>query len=284
MSKAIQPLVIVLFILSIGALALGYILFGQREILKGRTAKLQNSHQEIARNIKMKGSLDMAALQDYERMDAPIRTVKQATKTLQTNYETTTNDLAVTKTDLAETKQTLQVTRTELQASQEEVADLEVTVQERDGEIARNVRTIATLEQEKTDLTSKTEGLENEVALMQADIRDWEAKYESCDDAYQQLVVEYQRDESGQGDPAVQFFGEILIVNSDWDFVVINGGSNDELETNMVFLVHRGPDPVGKIRIRKVDTNLSIAEIVTLWEDRSFAEGDSVVPPEGASS
>ena len=48
MRKVIGILVIILFLLSIGALILGNQLFGKRELLKGRTQKLEKTIDKLA--------------------------------------------------------------------------------------------------------------------------------------------------------------------------------------------------------------------------------------------
>lgn len=286
MAKALKPLIIILFILSIGALALGILLFGQREVAKGRIVKLEKGHVDVARGIQHK-TLNSQRLMDYEAMDGQIGPLVQAARNLKNNFDTTSNELVNTEAELADTQQTLQVTRTELQDSQEEVAELNDTVRDKETEIAAKQQAITTLEQDKETLTSQVSGLENDLNLAQDDLAEWDAKYRSLDEAFQECVHEVEAlkgstDEGGE-ETDVQFFGEILVSNPDWNFVIVNGGSADQLGNGMIFLVHRNTEPVGKIRLRKVDTKLSVADIITEWTDDSLGVGDQVIPPKGPS-
>ena len=51
MAKALKPLVIILLLLSITSLTLGILLFGKREVLKGRTQKLEQSVLALASSL-----------------------------------------------------------------------------------------------------------------------------------------------------------------------------------------------------------------------------------------
>ena len=53
MAKLLKVLVIILLILSIVALSLGSMLFMKREILKGRTRKLENAVMALATTIEI---------------------------------------------------------------------------------------------------------------------------------------------------------------------------------------------------------------------------------------
>ena len=132
MGKALKPLVIVVFILSAAALALGVLLYGKREILKGRIVKLEDSTQSVARNIQF-SSLNVAQLQDFEAMDGQIRPLGQAVKNTFDELVSTSNTLVQTQDTLKETKSSLEQTKSDLQASQDTVAELEEAALQRRG-------------------------------------------------------------------------------------------------------------------------------------------------------
>jgi hypothetical protein len=285
MAKALKPLIIAVFVLSLAALALGFMLFLQREQIKGRITKLERSHQDIASNIKY-GELSLTRLQDIEAMDSQIRGIGQATLNTFEELVTTSNSLVETRTTLAQTEENLETTRTELSASQTKVAELEDTLISRNAQITRQQNEITEMETANEELTFQVDGLRNEMQLTLAKLSDAERDARYWREEYDKEVVARR---PTSGDPfaqesTVDFAGRVLLVMEDWNFVIIDGGKNSELADNVVLLIHRGEEPVGKIRVRRVEDHVALADIVQKWEGRSPAAGDEVISTQGGPS
>ena len=74
MGKLLRVLTVILFILTIGALTMGILLFNRREILKGRTQKLERTLIMLGPTIEAEG----AAL-DETKPDYPARDIDDTT-------------------------------------------------------------------------------------------------------------------------------------------------------------------------------------------------------------
>jgi cell shape-determining protein MreC len=73
--------------------------------------------------------------------------------------------------------------------------------------------------------------------------------------------------------------GRVLAVNQAWNFVVLNIGNRNGIESNSEFLVKRGTTFIGKVRITTVEPANSIADIVpsSLKQGLSIQPGDDVI-------
>ncbi len=75
-------------------------------------------------------------------------------------------------------------------------------------------------------------------------------------------------------------FGKVLIVNPEWNFVVLDIGSERGLVPAAEMLVHRSDRLIGRVRITSVDEEMAVAEIMGDWEERTIRSGDLVISPE----
>ncbi|MDZ4197692.1 MAG: hypothetical protein U1E27_00240, partial [Kiritimatiellia bacterium] len=70
--------------------------------------------------------------------------------------------------------------------------------------------------------------------------------------------------------------GQVLLVNPEWNFVIVSLGKADKLVPAVEMIIHRGDKMVGKVRITSVMDNVSVAEIQRGWEQLPIQEGDRV--------
>lgn len=75
---------------------------------------------------------------------------------------------------------------------------------------------------------------------------------------------------------AQQLAGKVLVVNREFDFVVINLGKTSGAQIGNVFEVVRGNDVLGKVKIEKVYDSLSAAAILPDSAKEQIHEGDAV--------
>jgi len=278
MSKAVKPLIILIFFLSIAALVLGHMLYGQRDIIKERTNNLETAAERIAANIQYAG-VNRAALQDHERMVGVLDGLGKAAKDQR-------DDLTQTRSTLGEVETTLQETSESLEASESTNEELGTKVTGLETQVAD---TLLQLEQARAQLaqrstsqgTTPIQGTTGEIATLVDQFEALQEKYVLLEQAYEEVV-----DNAGSGKGRIVLSdveGRVLIVNPDWNFVVIDVGFRDDLQNNVVLLVHRDRVPVGKIRTSRVEKNMSVAEIITRWDDSGVLSGDIVVSPAAGS-
>jgi predicted nucleic acid-binding Zn-ribbon protein len=284
MAKALTPLIIVLLVLSIVSLVLGIQLFSQREQVKGRTLKLQDATAEVAQNLNYEG-LDRNALQDFARMDSQLLPLKTHAKLQYDKLIDTQTTLTNTVEKLEDTEAQLDETTAELEDSRKKVGELTDEVAEKEGTITELEGTVTKLEESQEKLNEEVANQEREIENYERTLRDKEREYaellEQYKDVVKDLNVATATTETAGPDLAVS--GVVLLVNRDWNFVVVNLGEEQGLQANNVMLVHRGTELVGKIRISDVKPNMSVGEMIKSWEQLPVEQGDAVISPQGSS-
>jgi len=78
--------------------------------------------------------------------------------------------------------------------------------------------------------------------------------------------------------PAGSLEGKVLVVNKDYDFVVINLGSKDNVSAGEVFSIYHKDNYLGDITIEKVHDSMSAAGFVSAGIKDQVKEGDRVTP------
>lgn len=275
MAKLLKPMVIVLLLLSIAALVLGIMLFNEREIIKGRTQRLENAAAEVAQSLHYT-DLDQQALMDYERMDNVLNRLNVHAALTWQELQDTIQDLANTRLDLEQTREELRITQNRLEEAEQRIVRLEDDLAERTAELARANQEITQLEQDKVGLEGQIDELELQVARMQ------EEQLEMAETIADQqtLIEEYEAElfpDEGVVVTPVGLSGTILVVNPDWNFVVLDVGSEDGLSLNTEMLVHRNDELVGRVRVSNVKKQIAVAEIMDDWRQLPLKEGDHVL-------
>ena len=275
MAKLLKPLVIVLLVLSIAALVLGVMLFNEREVIKGRTQRLEDAAMQIAGSLQY-DDVSRQQLMDYDRMQSALNRLNSHAGVTIQNLEDTRQDLENTRLDLEETREELQVTQSRLEAAEQRADRFERDLETRTSELARANQDVQRLEREKGALQSRVDDFEIQVARMEEE--QLELREQITDQ--QALIEEYEeelfRDDTVIGTPE-GLTANIVVVKEDWNFVVIDVGSEDGLSLNTEMLVHRDDELVGRIRITAVKDVYAIADILRDWEQETLKEGDHVL-------
>lgn len=278
MGKALQPLVIVLLVLSIVALLLGSMLFSQREILKGRTLLHEEGVIKIAQNLHMPDLQPdqlTQQMKDYKTMRTPLDLVAVAAQNQYDTLEHTKADLDATRTELASTKVELEGTRNELAAAQQKIVDLNESLERKHAELVEANGRIVQLEQDKNGLQMQIDDLNNQLLHSEENMRDLQDKVATLEKVIEDM--EGERGTPGSARVPVGTMGRILVVNPDWNFVVLDIGAEQGLVPNAEMLVHRKDQLIGKVRIGTVEKTLAIAEILRDWTKQPINEGDYVL-------
>ncbi len=275
MAKLLKPMVIVLLVLSIASLVLGIMLFNEREIMKGRTQRLENAVAEFAQSLHYE-DLDRQALMDYDRMETVLNRVNVHAALTWQELQDTIQDLANTRLDLEQTREELRVTQDQLDAAEQRIARLEDDLEERTAELARANQEITQLERDKSRLEGRVDEMEMQIAQMEEEQLEMEETIADQRADIEELEAQLFPDDDVIGTPP-GLTGRILVVNPDWNFVVLNVGREDGLSLNTEMLVHREDALVGRVRVSSVEDRLSVAEIISDWEQLPLEEGDHVL-------
>ncbi len=70
--------------------------------------------------------------------------------------------------------------------------------------------------------------------------------------------------------------GQVLVVNKEFAFVVINLGQKDGLKESLVFDVYRGQQFLGKVQVERIYDTMSSAVILPEFNKEEIKEGDMV--------
>jgi peptidoglycan hydrolase CwlO-like protein len=275
MSKLLKIMVIIMLLVSIGALVLGVMLFNQREVIKGRTQKLEKGVEEIAERIRHEG-LNMTRLMDYTKMDGELRNVINTAEALWVELQDTKQDLENTRIALRETQDRLEETQRNLDAANRRIEQLEADLRERTQQLEESQREVRELTQQNEELD---EQLTEEIARareLEDEVRELEGKV-----AEQQLQIEELEAELYPEDRVIVtpegLTGEVLFINPEWNFVVLDVGTDNGLSLGTELMVHRGEELVGRVRVSEVKEVNSVAEILVDWEVAPIEEGDNVL-------
>ncbi len=278
MAKALKVFIIILLLLSIASLVLGIMLFGKREVLKARTQKNEQALAKISKNLRYENfNVAEIVAEDevgLDSMDAPLNRLAAAADNQYNELQLTKEDLARTKDELAKTRDELALTQDQLAKAQAQIQQLNQEIARKNAEIAEKQTQIAALEQEKADQQIKIDELNNTIATMEDEKQDLKDKVVTLE----QTIVELEAltgDSVGRPLPR-GLSGKVVLVNRDWNFVVLDLGSDDGLVPNAEMLVHRGDQLVGKIQISGVARQLAIADINTDLITAQVQEGDFV--------
>jgi len=71
--------------------------------------------------------------------------------------------------------------------------------------------------------------------------------------------------------------GAVLVVDPKWNFVVLNLGEKEGVRNRGVLMVSRDGKLVGKVQVRRVEGERSIADILPGWRVSEVREGDLVM-------
>lgn len=279
MAKALKPVVIILLVLCVGSLILGIQLFGKREILKGRVQENEKALAKIAANIRQDGfNVSALAAEDKDglaAMQAPLNQLAVAAQLQYTELQDVKQDLETKEQDLAATKDERDRALADADRSKAQLETATTSLNAKIAEVTTLEGRVDTLESEKVSLTVQMDDLNNKLLQSEDEIRDARDKILTLEQTINLMDIEL-----GQGRTRAipkGLTGRILHINKDWNFVVIDLGTDDGLVPNAEMLIHRDDALVGKVIISGVTRDMSIAELEADWNQMNVQEGDYVV-------
>lgn len=291
MSKLLKPLVIVFLLAAIAAICVqAFILFPQRTLIKERTLKEEAGIERIVKTLKAKlasslgeetanavqfrpNNFKIDNIEDIGKIDAELKNANNVAQALVDGWTDTETDLENTRRDLENTRAELEATKAELEAARSQIVQLNNEIREKNQKISELNDQIAALEEEKATLESEKADLESQIADLQAekatleeDKAMLEAQLEKCS-AAQDTSKTLPRDAMGQ----------IVSYNPEWQFAVIDLGSNQGAVLGAEMIVLHGDQFLGKIRICAVRDDISIVEFAPGAQLDQIKEGNDVV-------
>lgn len=283
MGKLLNPLVVILLLLSIVALVLGIMLFSDREIVKGRVQKLETAVVDVADAMAdekdphiepLDYQVQKQSLMDYEKMDQQLNTMKTIAKVRYDDLFETEADLDKTEKTLVKTEGELKDTKEELNDTRAEVDRLEEDVAQKTREIDEAGRRIDTLEQDKASMQVQMDELNATIVQAQETIQEKQDEIDMLEETLARTAPDEGTVIEG---PPEGLTGHVLVVNPYWNFVVLDIGREAGLQATHEMIVHRDDRLVGRVRVSSVEDNMAVAEILNDWEQVPIREGDYVL-------
>ncbi|MFO1483608.1 MAG: hypothetical protein U1F71_09650 [Verrucomicrobiaceae bacterium] len=201
---------------------------------------------------------------------------EEAKKNRETQLATINKDLETTKTAVVDAaakaqakEQELALVKTNLEQVTKVVNDLQKQIDDA-GDIEGLLAQIETIKKERAEAES---ALANQTARFAAA----QERVNSLTNAAKEAEEREARGRRGIVD--ADFNARVAQSYTDWGFVVINKGNGGGVFANADLEVKRGKDVVAKLKVRNVEQNTSVADLVkgSLAEGEHIRTGDLVV-------
>ncbi|MEI6562807.1 MAG: hypothetical protein WCO42_00715 [bacterium] len=311
MDKALKFLVVALFVLSIAAVIFEFQLYGQRETLKGRTNKLSDYVVKIAGTVELPPATitDLAVSENIPRLivakeqlkqyfkmgdDGKPSTVTTGVGTMDDVLNTILNNADRQHVRLNDTRGELTQTRTTLGGTSNLLLKTEGILGSTSNLLVRTEQELADARQDIEKKKTEIEGLNGQVEAGKADIEKKAGeiaklteKVSDCEskiDAGKRYIEKIQKELKvcqGQFDTnsvVRGLQGQITVVNSNWNFVVIDVLPESSMIPMTDLTVQRGDQLIGKVRISEIrkDQRIAVGEVLPEFQQLMPAKGDNV--------
>ena len=318
MDKVLKVLVVLVLLLSAVALTFEVVLFRQREELKGRNQRLAAFTTQIAKTFElMPGdtNVDLAVrdlphmqvtedqLKGYYLRDATGKIVKDGAgnkvtsgsntldavlKDVSARAELQFNRLNDTRTGLDQTRTVLTDTSNTLVKTQGDLAstkdtlkktsdDLDVAKQD----IERKKASIEELNQKNQECQTKSEKQIAQIGTLTDKLADEVTKLGATENYVKKLEKDLAVCQGGGNTnaPPPGLQGQIVLVNTNWNFVVVDILPPPAKVVPLTDLtIQRKDKLIGKLRVSEViaDHNFAVGEILADWQQSPPKKGDYV--------
>ncbi len=210
-----------------------------------------------------------------------LRLVKAENTTLQDQLAEVTSLKEQLEGELTEAKTNLQQTVEQLAEEQKAKDELAKAVEGRQEEVDRLSKDLEQVRAERTQLTQRIAQLTEQQKTLQAQLNQTETAKTELEDKVLELsqaqpTVELETVVVTDGGAAGASAGQVVVVNREYDFVVMNLGKNHGLALGQEFQVVRDNQILGRVKVEKIYDELSAAAILPQSKKESIREGDSV--------
>lgn len=311
MDKALKVLVVALLLLSIAAVVVEFKIYSQRMELKGRTNKLADYVVKIAGTVELPPATvtDLAASDNIPRMIVKNDDLKQYYKigddgkpskvtsgsgTMDDVLSTVLNSADRQHTRLNDTRGELTQTRTTLGQTSNQLVSTEGVLATTSNNLVKTIGALADAKQEIEKKKTEIEGLNGQIETQKADIEKKTGeistlteKVSACEseiDAGKRYIAKIEKEmklimgaSSTNALPSgVQ--GHIAVMNTNWNFVVIDMLPEAGLIPMTDLTVQRNDKLVGKVRVSEIrkEQRVAVAEVLPEYSQLVPAKGDVV--------
>ena len=233
--------------------------------------------------------------QEREKRIALERDVAQAraeVETLKTDLDALQGAKAKVEEELVHAKMELTTAQEQATKALEAQATLSRSVEDREREITRLSKDLEQARHDHQQVASELSELRSERETMKQRLADLEKAKGDLESKVLELAdatptVELDKVVVGSaGESAVPMpvslstgsmpAGQVVVVNREYDFIVMNMGKNHGVSIGQQFQVVHGNEPLGTVKVEKVYDELSAAAILPNSKKDKIQEGDTV--------
>ena len=269
-ASATTAILIVLIVVVLSLAAGGFYLF-QRE--KTKNIELEQQIEEVS----TKQRVTETKLKESEKFISDLNT---KLKDAQAQIDTLNSGLQQEKTARQEALAKIEQIRGDLEQQKKSRSDLENKLTLAQGELRKTQAGLRDLESQKTDLEMKVRNLEKEsqdielgkiqvtpevIAPSRSAVRRIPAA------APTEKVAKARATAATAG-----LEGKVLVINRDYNFLVINLGSKDGIEMGSVFCVYHNNKYIGDVKVEKIHDSMAATGFLS-GDINKVSEGDKIV-------
>ena len=263
--KTLVPLLSILAALSMGVAAIAIVLqIQERE-------KRQTKEREL-----------LMALAEKDDLKAQLEDLQQTKSRIEEELGRVRADFATTQEKLAQTVEANEVLTRSVEARQKEIDRLAKDVEQVRTERKTLASQVGELEQEREQMQRQLTELEEAKGELEAKVL--ELSQGPTVELDKVLVTNDASGTAGAVGMAVPVSavssgpmdGQVVVVNREYDFIVMNLGKKHGLSVGQEFQIVRGSELLGRVKVEKIYDELSAAAILPDSQKDNIREGDTV--------
>lgn len=258
---------VILIFLMLTSLALAGVIFNFLQQERSVNAKLQ----EDLNVVRKEYDITLTKLEESKRT---VSSLEIKLKDYQAQINTLNGDLEQEKSAKLDALAEVEQLKTDLDKQKGVKRELE-------DKLAQAQNNLEKMQAQLTDLESKRTDLETKIKDLEAQAKEVQNK----DVELGKIVVNPESEGSlpsvnaqeQRAPEATGLEGKVLVVNKEYNFVVINLGNSDGINTDDIFSVYHNHNYIGDIKVEKVHDSMSAAGFVSIETKDKISEGDRVV-------
>lgn len=181
---------------------------------------------------------------------------------------------------LADVNSQVQTLTTELASTKKQFTSADKELKDVKSSLASTSSELETLKKELQG--EKPAELLSRIQKKDEDYKILQAEKNILDDRVVQMASDLQKareliDRKDSKTAPLSLTGKVVAINPEWNFVVLNVGTEQRLVEGVDLTLYRGNDLIGKVRTVSVDANTAIADILPDWKRGEVQVGDQVI-------
>lgn len=266
-AKSSVVLLIALMLIFLFAAGTGFYLY-QKEHTKN--IELEEKIEEL--NIKQK--ITEAKFLEAQKI---ISSLEIKIKESETQISELSDEINKEKASKAEALSNLEQIKQEIEEQRTLKLDLESKLSQAQNEVKSMQSKLVVLDSNKKDLELKIKDLEDKstgVELGKIVVNPEPVKADNVKGKKKAAAVKVAN-EAVSAEKSLE--GKVLVVNKEYNFVVINLGSRDGVGLGQVFSIYQGKNLIGDVKVEKLHDSMAAAGFILDDTKNKVKEGDSVV-------